>query len=51
MNKKAIISHVQNFARFHEYMNPHYSVDFQGETYWAKSPKDLVSMILDAQQG
>lgn len=51
MNEKAIISHVQSNARYHEYMNPNYSVDFQGETYWAKSPGDLVSMILDAQKG
>ena len=47
MNENEIIEYVQENARFIDYDDEPYAVEWKSESLWGESPRDLVEQILE----
>lgn len=47
MNENQIIEYVQENARFIDYGDEPYAVEWKSESFWGESPRDLVKQILE----
>lgn len=50
MNLDEIIEYVQENARYLDYEDEPYAINYKLESFWGESPKDLVNQIFQYEQ-